>query len=189
MKNRAGLLFALFGVAAAAFFLAAPLFGVHGAALARTWIARADGPWGLAIVVGAFAALAFVGVPQVALIAAAVAILGPARGGCYSWIATMVSAMIGFGIGRAVGAASVRGLHGERWDRFIDLVGRNGLVASLAVRLVPLAPFPLINLAAGVAPISMFDFAVGTAIGIVPRIAVTALAGGILQRLFGLSMQ
>ena len=161
------------------------MFGFRGTALARAWIAHADGPWGLAIVVGAFAALAFVGVPQIALIAATVAILGPARGASYAWVATMVSAIVGFTIGRLAGAGTLDDLGGERWDRFIALVGRNGLVASFLVRLVPLAPFPLINLAAGVAPIGVFDFIIGTAIGIVPKIALTAFAGDAIMGFFG----
>jgi uncharacterized membrane protein YdjX (TVP38/TMEM64 family) len=64
----------------------------------------------------------------------------------------------------------------------MDHVGRNGFLASLVVRLVPSAPFIVVNMAAGVTPMRAFDFAAGTAVGIVPKIALTAFAGGSIAR-------
>jgi uncharacterized membrane protein YdjX (TVP38/TMEM64 family) len=125
--------------------------------------------------VAAFAALAFLGVPQVVLIAAAVLAFGPWAGLAYSWTGTMVSALIGFGLGRSFGARLTTGWPAAQ--RFADLVGRNGFMASLVVRLVPFAPFVLVNAAAGVAPMSWAAFALGTGIGILPKIAVIAFAG------------
>jgi uncharacterized membrane protein YdjX (TVP38/TMEM64 family) len=58
------------------------------------------------------------------------------------------------------------------------LIGRNGFLASLLVRLVPSAPFIVVNMAAGVTPMRTIDFAAGTALGIIPKIALTAFAGG-----------
>ena len=46
------------------------------------------------------------------------------------------------------------------------------------MRLVPSAPFLVVNMIAGVTPMTFADFAAGTtAIGIVPKIALMALAG------------
>ena len=39
------------------------------------------------------------------------------------------------------------------------MVGRNGFLASLIVRLVPSAPFIVVNMAAGVTPMRLRDFA------------------------------
>ena len=50
-------------------------------------------------------------------------------------------------------------------------------MASLVVRLVPFAPFVLVNMAAGMSAITLFDFSVGTGLGILPKIALTAFAG------------
>lgn len=182
--TRPTIVLCLLTIVGAVFFLSGPLFGIDGGGLARTWIAQAQGPWALMVVIGVFAGLAFVGVPQVALIAAAVAILGPWRGGGYAWIATMVSAMLGFGVGRLAGVTAAGAFEGARHARFTQWVGANGMLASLIVRLVPLAPFPLINIAAGVARVTVFDFVVGTGIGIVPKIALTAFAGETLMRWF-----
>jgi uncharacterized membrane protein YdjX (TVP38/TMEM64 family) len=125
--------------------------------------------------VAAFAVLAFLGVPQVVLIAAAVLAFGPWAGFTYSWAGTMVSALVGFGLGRGFGARLIADWPAAQ--RFADLVGRNGFMASLVVRLVPFAPFVLVNIAGGVAPMSWAAFALGTAVGILPKIAAIAFAG------------
>jgi uncharacterized membrane protein YdjX (TVP38/TMEM64 family) len=66
------------------------------------------------------------------------------------------------------------------------MVGRNGFMASLLVRLVPSAPFIVVNMAAGVTTMRRVDFVAGTAIGIVPKIALTAFSGAaVMQALHG----
>jgi uncharacterized membrane protein YdjX (TVP38/TMEM64 family) len=48
---------------------------------------------------------------------------------------------------------------------------------------VPSAPFIVVNMAAGVTPMRVVDFTLGTAIGIVPKIVLTAFAGSSIIRL------
>ncbi|HXU99659.1 MAG TPA: VTT domain-containing protein, partial [Caulobacteraceae bacterium] len=45
------------------------------------------------------------------------------------------------------------------------------------VRLVPFAPFVLINITAGVTSMSWWAFLIGTGLGILPKIVVIAFAG------------
>ena len=159
------------------FALGAGVLGASGAAHARSWLALARGPWALPAAIAAFATLAFLGVPQFALIAAAVAAFGPERGAIYSWVGTMASALIGYGLGRAAGARILGWLAIPAVDRFTALTRRHGILASLAVRLAPFAPFVVVNVAAGTAGVAPLDFIVGSGIGIVPKIALTAFAG------------
>jgi uncharacterized membrane protein YdjX (TVP38/TMEM64 family) len=119
------------------------------------------------------------------LIAAAVAAFGPERGGAFSWIGTMVSALIGFGLGRAWGSRLLARMSGERTARILAVIARNGFMASLAIRLAPFAPFVVVNMAAGVSAVRLADFTVGTAIGIVPKILLTAFAGDSLVAALG----
>jgi uncharacterized membrane protein YdjX (TVP38/TMEM64 family) len=123
-------------------------------------------------------------VPQIMLIAAAVVAFGPTLGFVYSWIGTLASSLVGFYLGRAAGAKALERFSGEGVRRFMDHVGRNGFLASFVVRLVPSAPFIVVNMAAGVAPMRVLDFTLGTALGIIPKIALTAFAGGSIVRLF-----
>ena len=178
--------FVLFGGVGIVFLFGAQVLGFNGEATVEHWLGAASGPWALPVAVAAFAALAFIGVPQFMLIAAAVVAFGAWAGFAYSWIGTMVSSLVGFYLGRMAGARALKTLSGESMQRFMDLVGRNGFLASLIVRLVPSAPFIVVNMAAGVTPMRAWDFAAGTAIGIVPKIALTAFAGSaIVQALNG----
>ena len=171
--------FALFGGVGLVFLIGAKVLGLNEEATARQWLAAAHGPWALPAAVAAFAALAFLGVPQFVLIAAAVVAFGPWPGFAYSWVGTMVSALVGFGLGRGFGARMVRDLKSPSVERFAALVARNGFAASLIVRLVPFAPFVVVNMAAGATSIRLLDFAAGTGLGIVPKIALTTFGGSV----------
>jgi uncharacterized membrane protein YdjX (TVP38/TMEM64 family) len=175
--RRALTAFVLFGGLGVVFVFGAGILGFNGPATPRAWLAAASGPWALPVAVACFAGLAFLGAPQFVLIAAAVTVFGPWRGLAYSWTGTMVSALIGFWIGRTWGAAFLAPAGEGVLARFVSLVARNGFLASLVIRLVPFAPFVVVNMAAGVAAIAPLDFVAGTAIGILPKIVLTALAG------------
>jgi uncharacterized membrane protein YdjX (TVP38/TMEM64 family) len=178
--------FVLFGGVGVVFLFGAQLLGLNGEAAVEHWLSAAHGPWALPVAVGAFAALAFVGVPQFVLIAAAVVAFGPWTGFAYSWIGTLVSSLVGFWLGRAFGGRLLKDLAGDGVQKFMKLIGKNGFLASMIVRLVPSAPFIVVNMAAGVTPMKLRDFAAGTALGIVPKIALTAFAGNsIVQALKG----
>lgn len=172
----------LFGGVGLVFLFGAGMLGLSGPAAARHWLAAARGPWALPAAVACFAGLAFLGVPQLVLIAAAVAAFGAVRGAAYSWVGTMVSALIGFGLGRLWGGRLPPPAGRGAVGRFIALVERNGFLASLVIRLAPFAPFVVVNMAAGVSTIRLWDFAVGTGIGILPKILLTALAGTAVAR-------
>ena len=71
------------------------------------------GPWALAAAVGGFTVLAFLGVPQFVLVAAAVVAFGPWTGFLYSWVGNLVvldRRLLGrAAVGRAVCCAATPG--------------------------------------------------------------------------------
>ncbi|MBU4435500.1 MAG: TVP38/TMEM64 family protein [Alphaproteobacteria bacterium] len=178
--------FVLFGGVGIVFLFGAQFLGFNGETTVEHWLGATSGPWALPAAVGAFALMAFLGVPQFVLIAAAVVAFGPWTGFFYSWVGTLVSSLVGFWMGRAFGAKVLRDFAGDGVAKFMRLIGKNGFLASLIVRLVPSAPFIVVNMAAGVTPMRLLDFAGGTALGIVPKIALTAFAGNsIVQAMRG----
>jgi uncharacterized membrane protein YdjX (TVP38/TMEM64 family) len=174
--------FVLFGGVGLVFVFGAQALGLNGEATVQLWLKAASGPWSLPVAVLAFAVLAFAGVPQIMLIAAAVVAFGPVTGCLYSWIGTMASSLVGFYLGRAAGAKALERFSGAGLARFMTLIAKNGFFASFIVRLVPSAPFIVVNMAAGVTPMRVVDFTLGTAIGIVPKIVLTAFAGNSIFR-------
>ena len=143
--------------------------------LGRLVMAAAESQWAVVGVISIFVFLALTGFPQVALITATVIVFGPRNGAIYSWIATMASATLTFGLGHFLGGRWVRRFGGDRVQRTIDFIGRHGILASGLVRVVPSAPFIVVNAAAGAAHIPMWKFWAGTGVGIVPKIALIAV--------------
>jgi uncharacterized membrane protein YdjX (TVP38/TMEM64 family) len=146
------------------------------------WFEHAAEEWyAIPATIVAFTALAFVGFPQFALIGAAVFAFGPLQGFFYSWIATMVSGALNFYLARLLGAKIVRRYGGQTVNRISDFVGRNGFWASFIVRIVPSAPFIVVNMAAGISHMGFLAFASGMGLGIIPKTALVAFFGGSLM--------
>ncbi|MFN3312861.1 MAG: TVP38/TMEM64 family protein [Hyphomonas sp.] len=145
---------------------------------ATGWMrALSDSPWGVVVVVAVFCISAFIGVPQFALIAAAVAVFGPWQGAGYSWIANMISGAVTFWVGRLAGEQAFRRYAGARVQQLSRMVGRNALAASAIVRNVPAGPFLIVNMAFGVSDAKFRDYWIGMGLGIIPKIALVAFAG------------
>lgn len=171
--------FLLFGGVGVVFVFGASLLGLkHGGQVVEQWMgAGHHGLAAFALAVGGFTVFAFLGVPQFVLTAAAVVAFGPWTGFGYSFVGNLVSAVIGFLVGRRFGARLLRDYAGRGVQDFMELVGKNGLMASAIVRLVPSAPFVVVNMAAGCTPMSLAAFMLGTGVGSIPKLALTAFAG------------
>ena len=146
-------------------------------ALQRATQDFADSPWGLPFLIIVFCVSAFIGVPQFALIAGAVAAFGPWQGALYSWLATMVSGALTFWLGRFAGEETFRRYAGNMAQRMSGYIGRNAFAASAIVRNVPTGPFIVVNMGFGVIGASFLAFWGGMALGILPKIAVVTFLG------------
>ena len=146
-------------------------------ALQRSVQSYADSPWGLPFLILVFCLSAFIGVPQFALIAGAVAAFGPWQGALYSWIATLVSGALTFWLGRFAGEETFRRYAGNSAQRMSGFVGRNAFAASAIVRNVPTGPFIVVNMGFGVIGASFLAYWGGMALGIIPKIAVVTFLG------------
>lgn len=165
-------------VLALAYAFGGGVLRVHGQGSVEALLAGiAHGPWAAAGVMLVFSALALAGMPQFILIAATVVVFGPLLGAVYSWLATMGSAAFGFALGRLFAKRMIERFGGKRLNDAGDLVARHGILSSALIRNVPSAPFIVINVAAGATRMSTAKFLIGTALGILPKIAFIALAG------------
>ena len=70
---------------------------------------------------------------------------------------------------------------GGRLRRLSRMLRRRGLISVAAVRLVPIAPFTVVNVAAGAFNVRFLDFALGTLIGMAPGIFAIAVFGDRLE--------
>ncbi len=144
----------------------------------RALLKGAEGePWALGVVVGLFLLGGAVAFPVTILILATAAVFGPWWGMLYASAGVAASAVLMFAVGARFGQEVPKRLLGKRWAKLRDRLQRRGLLAMVALRVVPVAPFSLVNLAAGAGSIRFVDFGLGTLIGMGPGIAAIALMG------------
>lgn len=129
------------------------------------------------VVVGLYVLAGFVAFPVTLLIAVTAATFGLWPGILYAALGAMSSALATYAAGRRLGSGLLRNMLGPRVNRVSAAVGEKGVVALATVRLVPVAPFLLVNLVAGALRIRLLDYTVGTALGLAPGIVLMSVLG------------
>ncbi len=115
--------------------------------------------------------------PVVVLIAATAAALGPWIGALSAIAGVLASSLLLFMIGRFLGHKRLQSLLGARALRVQRRIVGKGVVAVAMIRMVPVAPFSLVNVLAGASQLRLTDFLIGTAIGMAPGIIAMAAVG------------
>jgi phosphatidylserine/phosphatidylglycerophosphate/cardiolipin synthase-like enzyme/uncharacterized membrane protein YdjX (TVP38/TMEM64 family) len=87
-----------------------------------------------------------------------------------SLLGCILSAMLLYAAGRWLGRRNVMRLAGRSLNRVNRLIAKQGVLAITAFRMVPVAPYSLINLAAGAGGVPFRDFVVGTSLGMSPGV-------------------
>jgi phospholipase D1/2 len=142
-------------------------------AAAGEWIdAR---PFTPLLILAAYLIAGLAAVPITLMIIATVMVFGPWAGVGYALVGSQLSALAAFGIGHLLGRDSVRKLAGSRVNRLSRALGKRGMLTIITLRIVPVAPFIVINVIAGVSEIRLRDFAIGSTLGMVPGVVAMAL--------------
>lgn len=144
------------------------------------------------VMVGGFMAIYIVqttlSLPGAAILSlAAGAIFGPVMGTVYAVTAATVGAALAFLVTRYLLRDAVLDRFGSRLEGMNRELEERGFNYLLFLRLVPLFPFFLINLAAGLTRLPLRTFVVGTMVGIIPGGFVYVNAGATLATIDSLS--
>ncbi len=127
------------------------------------------------VAVGGFVLGGLLVMPVTVLIAATVLTFGPLQGFVYSLVGMTLSAIFTFWIGRLLGHNAVDRLAGSRLHRISRSLAERGILAIVVVRVVPVAPFSIINAVAGASHIRAWDFFLGTVIGELPGLLALSI--------------
>ena len=114
-------------------------------------------------------------VPVTLLIAVSGIVFGPLWGAGYAMTGALLSASVTYAIGAWLGRDVVRRLLGARVNGLSRRIARRGVLAMMVIRVLPIAPFSIVNIVAGASHIRYRDFALGTVLGMAPGIAVTVI--------------
>jgi phospholipase D1/2 len=137
--------------------------------------------WPLAMV-GAYVVGGFLMFPVMVLIAVTAIVLGPIAGFFTALAGSLASAAVLFGVGRVAGRRWVRRFGGRFVNRISRRLADQGVLAMAVVRVVPVAPFTVVNLAAGASHLRFRDFMIGTILGMTPGVLAFSLLGNQLER-------
>ncbi|MCC7326158.1 MAG: VTT domain-containing protein [Burkholderiales bacterium] len=130
--------------------------------------------WMLLAVPALFVLAGFVLVPVTLLIALTVAVYGGLYGGALAFAGAMASAAAGYALGRSLGRDVVRRYAGRRLNVLSRRLAKRGLLAVLLVRVLPIAPFAVVNVVGGATHLGWRDFLLGTALGLLPGLVMTS---------------
>ena len=137
-----------------------------------------DVPWAVPVAVAVFPAASLLVAPVTLLIALCGIVFGPYEGIAISLAGVGLAAALNYAIGSMVGRGFVRRVAGPRVNRVSRRLARQGVLAMAALRLVPVAPFTVVNLVAGASHIGFRDYMLGTLLGMGPGIAALAWFAG-----------
>jgi phospholipase D1/2 len=124
---------------------------------------------------GVFLIGGLIAFPLTVLIIACVLVFGPWQGFLYSLIGALLSAMSTYALGHLLGRNTVRRFAGKKIRELNKRLAYRGIMTIIIVRIIPLAPFSVINMIAGASQIRFRDFVIGSAIGLLPGMAGISL--------------
>lgn len=107
-------------------------------------------------------------VPLSFLTIVAIVAFGAVSGFFIALTSAVLAAAITFELGKLMGHDVVVRMGGDRVNAISRRLGKNGLLAVIAIRLVPIAPFAIVNMVVGTSHIRRRDMLLGTALGMTP---------------------
>jgi phospholipase D1/2 len=134
-------------------------------------------PAAIFYVIAAYLVGSLIFFPITILTLATVFAFGPLWGNVYSLVGWLLSAAEGYLLGRLIGQDLLHKLAGERLSRLIDRAKHHGFLAVLALRVVPTAPFTLVNMFVGASGIRFVDFFLASLVGRIPGVLTLTLFG------------
>ncbi|MCL5974339.1 MAG: VTT domain-containing protein [Gammaproteobacteria bacterium] len=141
-----------------------------------------DYPFTPVIVIVLFALAGLIAIPLTLLVVTVAISFGAWPGSIYAIAGSLLSAILGYLVGQWLGRRSVSKMAGSRLNRLSQRLANHGVMAIITVRIIPVAPFTLINLVAGASHIKLKDFILGTLFGMLPGIlAITVFANSLVR--------
>lgn len=164
-------------------------FVVAGIAISRLWASYVDqesvtaffepikeSPYALPLLVLVFVAAGVLAVPINLVVIGAVLTWGPWPAFGCGFAGSLLGAAVSFGIGHHFGKPLARRVVGEKLDTLSNALADRGVWSVAVIRMLPIAPYGLVNLAAGVSGLRFRVFMIGTAIGLLPGLAAVTFA-------------
>ncbi|MFW5770752.1 MAG: VTT domain-containing protein, partial [Spirochaetota bacterium] len=138
--------------------------------------------WAPFAVAGLFTAGSIVMIPITAMIIATSLLFGAVSGFLYSMAGAVLASIVTYIIGLLLWRDALRQLAGKRLNNLSGKLGKQSILVIAILRMVPVAPFTIVNIAAGSAKIKFSVFVTGTILGMIPgTLAITVFSDSLLK--------
>ena len=134
-----------------------------------------DNPARPLIILGAYIGGSFLLVPITVLIVATALVFGPLLGCAYSFAGCFLGAAVTYAVGYFLGRDFIQQVVGSKWQRVEQKFGKTGITGVATLRLLPVAPFTIVNIISGAFQIRFWDYIVGTLLGMAPGVIIINL--------------
>ena len=135
--------------------------------------------WAPLVVILAYLPASLIMFPRWLITLMAVAAFGPWAAFAYAQTGVLTAAIAGYIVGEYVNRDTVRHMAGRRVNKLSEILRHQhrGLLAVTLVRLVPVAPFMVVNVVMGAMRIRLHHFVIGTVLGMLPGMLATTVLG------------
>lgn len=175
----------LFVGAAAVLWKYTPLAELAQPERVAAWLQQfAQSRWAPALVVTAYVVGGFVLLPLTVLITATAMVFGPLMAIALSFAGSMLSAVALYVVGARFFSGGLRTAFGPGVERVKGALARRGVLAIATMRMLPVAPFTVMNVAAGSMTLRFSDYLIGTALGLTPGIVALCVFAGEVKALW-----
>ena len=128
-----------------------------------------NSPMAVPVIFSIFLAGGFIAVPINLLLVASTIAIGPwLTFGC-GFTGSLLSAVIAFLGGKRFGRPILKRITGKKLEKISQKLARGGIFSIAIIRLVPVAPFVVVNLVAGVSKLNFYRFFIGSILGMAPE--------------------
>lgn len=136
------------------------------------------------IMIGLFVISQLVFFPLIIMTLATAMVFGPLEGILISLTGAMISAIITYSFGIALGKYGLKRWMGAVCAKIRTYIQGTGIVGMIALRFVPVAPYSVVNIALGVLSIPFGTYIAGSFLALLPGSIIRSFLGGAITDLW-----
>jgi phospholipase D1/2 len=141
-------------------------------------------PWAPFALVLAYTPAAFIMFPRPVLTLIGVIAFGPWLGFAYAMAGVLTSALATYYVGRALPRRTVKNIAGDKAEDVSQQMQNHGILAVAALRFLPTAPYGVEGMIVGTMRVKVWDYVLGTMLGMGPGVLATTVFGTQITNFF-----
>lgn len=130
-----------------------------------------ESAWTLPLLFGIFFLAGLTGISLNLLLVSATLVIGPWSAFAAGFAGSLLSAVATFYLGKIAGQPILEKFFQDRLNQLSEKIQNRGVLSVALLRLVPIAPFVVINLVAGLSKLKLRTFVAGSCLGMLPGMA------------------